>query len=218
MECVKFRSLLVEKQEGIISAEDEELLQRHLSTCRRCADDLALIGTSFEALRGARDEEAPTHYFTNLLPRIRERIETRPRLWPGLALPNWVQRFLAPGSALAVLGSNVALYILLTPSFEPSRTGLRQIVAEIPREEIDRVAESANYSTVLTRTTEPSQRIMETVSNPAEVSQHIERELVNDQLEHGHSLSIFLAGETSFEEITDEDIDSIIMRMDKTSL
>lgn len=218
MECDKFRSLLVEKQEGTISSEGESILERHLSVCDRCKEDFALIGASFDALRGALDQEVPTHYFTNLVPRIRLRIENQPRAFSGFALPVWVQRLLAPGSALAVLGSIVALYILLTPALDPSKMGLRQIVAEIPKEDIDRVTESVAYSNVLARTMEPSQRMLETLTNPAVVSQHIERELVDDQLEHGHSHSIFLAGDSPFEEIADEDVDSIIMKLDKTSL
>jgi hypothetical protein len=218
MECDTYRTLLVEKQEGTISSDNKEILERHLLTCDRCAEDFALIGASFDALRGARDEEAPTHYFTNLLPRIRRRIENQPRTFAGLAMPVWAQRFLAPGSALAVLGCIVGLYILLLPSFDPSKMGLREIVAEVPREDIDRVTESVLYSNVLTRTMEPSQRMLETLPNPAIVSQHIERELVDDQLKHGHSLSVFLAGDSPYEDIADEDIDSIIMKLNQTSL
>jgi Putative zinc-finger len=218
MECDKFRSLLVERQEGIISPEDAKTLDRHLSSCDRCRQDLALIGVSFETLRSVRDADPPTHYFTNLLPRIRQRIENRERRSFAPALPLWVQRILAPGSALGVLGSIVALYVLLTPSFDPTKTGLRQIVSEVPRDEIDRVAESASYSDVLTRTMEPSQRMLETLSNPGLVSQHIDRMLVDDQLEHGHTLSIFLAGDSPFEDIAEEDVDSIILKLDKTSL
>ena len=218
MECDAIRSLLIEKQEGTLSPEDGRTLDRHLATCDRCKEDLALIGISFEALRGARDQEPPTHYFANLLPRIRERIENEPKDFSVLFLPAWAQRILAPGSALAVLGSLVALYVLLTPSFDPSRSGLEQIVADVPREDIDRVTEEVTYTGVLTRTMEPSQRMLETMSNPSAVSQQFDRELVADQLEHGHSLTIFLAGDIPFEDIAEEDVDPVIMKLDKTSL
>ena len=218
MDCDAVRSLLIEKQEGTISPEDGKTLDRHLAACERCSEDLELIGLSFEALRGVHDDEPPTHYFTNLVPRIRERIEHQPKGFSFPVLPVWAQRILAPGSALAVLGSIVMLYILLTPSFDPSKTGLEQIVAEVPREDIDRVAEYVTYSGVLTRTMEPSQRMVETLSNPSAVSQQFDRELVDDQLEHGHSFSIFLAGDNPFEDIADEDVDPVITKLDKTSL
>jgi len=218
MDCDAARSLLIEKQEGRLSPEDGRILDRHLATCETCREDLALIGVSFEALRGVTDKEPPTHYFTNLLPRIRERIDNQPGRFSRLVMPAWVQRMLAPGSALAVLGSLVALYVLLTPSFDPTRTGLEQIIAEVPRDDIDRVTESVTNSGVLTRTMEPSQRMLETLSNPSAVSMQFDRELVDDQLEHGHSLSIFLAGDTPFEDISEEEIDPVILKLEKTSL
>jgi hypothetical protein len=95
---------------------------------------------------------------------------------------------------------------------------LRDIVSELPKEDVDGVAESVSTTTVLARTMEPSQRLMETLSNPALVSRQIERELVDDQLDHGHSLSIFLAAEHPFEDISDEDVDSVIKKLNDTSL
>ena len=218
MECDSFRPLLVEKHEGTISAENAELLDRHLATCDRCREDSDLIGTSFTALREVQDVEAPTHYFANLLPRIRQRIDEHARGPSGFPIPAWFQRLLAPGSAVAVLGSMVALYVILTPKFDPAHSGLREIVADVPRDDIDRLTEAVSYSEPLSRTLDPSQRMLEAVSNPAAVSVHFERELVDDQLAHGHSFTIFLAGESPFEDIADEDVDSIILKLDKTQL
>ena len=218
MECDKIQYLLVGFREGTLPQEEREVVERHVSTCVRCTNDLNLIDEAFESLRNVEDEEVPTHYFTNLLPRIHERLEQQPEHGSGFALPLWVQRFLAPVSAGAVVACMIGMYILFNPMADTTQFHLREIVSESPKRGYRGVAESVSSPTVLARTLEPSQRLMETLSNPALVSRQIERELVDDQLDHGHSLSIFLAAEHPFEDISDEDVDSVIKKLNDTSL
>lgn len=218
MDCDKVHLLLIEKQEGVISPDDEKRVNDHLLTCLRCVEDDRLISETFEHLRGVAEEDLPTHYFTNLLPRVRQRIDARSGSWPGIALPDWIRRVIAPASSFAVVGCMIALYVFLNPTVEPANSHLEQIVAGVPKDDLDGVAEAFSYVNVLPRTLEPSQRLLETVANPSQVSQTLERELVNDQLTHGHTVSLFLAADNSFEDITDDDVDGVIERLDKTSL
>ena len=218
MDCDKIQYLLIGLREGTVSQEEREVVERHVATCVRCTNDLNLIGEVFESLHNVEDDEVPTHYFTNLLPRIRERLEQHPEHASGFALPLWVQRFLAPVSAGVVLACMIGMYMLLNPMADTMDSHLREIVSNLPKEDIDGVAESVSSTTVLARTLEPSQRLMETLSNPALVPRQIERELVDDQLDHGHSLSIFLAAEHPFEDISDEDVDVVIKKLNDTSL
>ncbi len=218
MDCDRIQYLLVGLREGTISQEEREAVERHVATCVRCTNDLNLIDEAFESLRNVEDEDVPTHYFTNLLPRIHQRLEQQPEHASGFAMPLWVQRFLAPISAGAVLASMIGMYILFNPMADTMQSHLREIVSEIPREEIDEVAESVSYSNVLARTIDPSQRLIETISNPALVSRQIERELVDDQLANGHSPSVFLAAENPVDDVSDEDVDFVIRKLNDTSL
>jgi len=218
MDCDDIQYLLVGLREGTISAGEREIVDRHVATCARCTYDLKLIDEAFESLRNVENDEVPNHYFTNLLPRIRQRLEQKPEHGLRFVLPLWVQRVLAPVSAGAVLACLIGLYVLFNPVADTMQFQLREIVSELPKEEIDGVAESVSYSNALARPLEPSQRLMETISNPSQVSQHIERELIDDQLSHGHSLSIFLAAEHPFEDISDEDVDFVIKKLNDTSL
>jgi hypothetical protein len=218
MDCDRIQYLLVELREGTISQEEREVVERHVATCVRCTEDLKLIDQAFEALRNVEDEEVPTHYFTNLLPRIQERLDRRPAHASGFALPLWLQRFLAPVSAGAVLACMIGTYILFNPMADTMQSHLREMVSELPKEDIDEVTESVSYANVLARTMDPSQRLMETISNPALVSRQIERELVNDQLDHGHSPSILLPAENPLDDVNDEDVDSVIRKLNDTSL
>ena len=217
-DCDRVHPLLIEKQEGVISPDDEKRVNDHLFTCRQCAENERLIRETFDQLRGVEEEQLPTHYFTNLLPKVRQRIETRSGRLPGLALPDWIRRMIAPASSFAVVACMVALYVFLNPAVEPSNPHLKQIVADFPKEDLDGVVEALSYATVLPRTTEPSQRLLETLANPSQVSQSFERELVTDHLTRGHSVSLFLAADNSFEDITDDDVDGVIERLEKTSL
>ncbi len=218
MDCDRIQYLLVGLREGTISQEEREVVDRHVATCVRCTNDLNLIDEAFESLRTVEDEEVPTHYFTNLLPRIRQRLEQQPEHALGFALPLWMQRFLAPISAGVVLACMIGTYILFNPMADTMQSHLREIVSELPKEEIDEVAESVSYSNLLARTMDPTQRLMETLSNPALVFRQIERELVDDQLDRGHSPSIFLATENPLEDVSDEDVDSVIRKLNDTSL
>lgn len=216
MDCDKIHPLLTEMQEGTISPEEKKLVESHLAACVHCTQDFKLIGEVFNVLLDVRSEEPPSHYFSNLLPRIRHRIEGRERM--RFFLPAWVQRYLAPASTFAILGSLVGLYVLLNPMTDTAQFPLRQIVSELPKDEIEGVAESMSYSAALTRAMEPSQRLLETMSNPSLLSLGIERTLVDDEVNHGHRLSISLAADNSFEDISDEEVDSVIQKLDASSL
>ncbi|HTY10775.1 MAG TPA: zf-HC2 domain-containing protein [Bacteroidota bacterium] len=218
MDCDKIQGLLVGLREGTISQEEREIVERHTAACPQCTADLTLIDEALEALRNVADDTVPNHYFTNLLPRVRARIEQDSRKRIPIAFPAWLQRFLAPASAGAVLASMIGMYFLFSPMAD-TQFALREIVSDLPKDEIEGVAESVTSAGVLARATEPSQRLEETLANPTAVTRRIERELVDDQLNHGHSLSIFLAAENPFEDIIEnDDVDSIIKKLNDTSL
>lgn len=218
MDCDKYRHLLVEMEEGTIGAEDRKRVELHLTTCDRCKEDLALIGEAFATLRNVQTEDAPTHYFTNLLPRIRQRIDEGAGRMPGLVVPAWLTRVLAQVSAAGVVAFIVMLYVLLGPATDSMQTHLQQIVSQLPKEEIEGMAESTTYSPILTKALEPPQKLSESISNFVQVSRRIERELADDEVDHGHRMSILLAADNSFEDINDDNVDSIINKLNDTSL
>jgi len=218
MKCDEISPLLVELKEGTISVENQALAEQHIATCAKCTADLVMIGGAFETLRLSGDEEVPTHYFTNLLPRVRRRIDERNAKKFGFALPEWAQRMIAPASAIGVVVSMVALFVLLNPTYDTTQSHLMQIVSQFPREEIEVAVDMANYPPVIARTSELHRGIMEMLPNPSQVSRQLERQLLDDEVNHGHRLSTFLAAGISFEDINDEEVDSIIDRLKDTTL
>ncbi len=218
MKCDETSPLLVELKEGTISVENRALAERHLATCAKCSADLVLISGAFEALRVSVDEEVPTHYFTNLLPRVRQRLDERNAKKFGFALPEWARRIIAPASAIGVVVSMVALFTLLNPTYDTTQSHLLQIVSQFPKDEIEEVVDMANNSPVIARTSELHRTILEMLPNPSQVSRQLERQFLDDEVSHGHRLSTFLAADISFEDINDEEVDSIIDRLKDTTL
>ena len=218
MKCDEISPLLVELKEGTISVENQALAEQHIATCAKCRADLVLIGRAFEALRTSVDEEVPTHYFTNLLPRVRRRLDERDVKKFGFVLPEWAQRMIAPASAIGVVISMVALFVLLNPTYDTTQSHLMQIVSQFPKDEIEGVVDMANYSPVIARTSELHRGILEMLPNPSQVSRQLERQFLDDEVNHGHRMSTFLAAGISFEDINDEEVDSIIDRLKDTTL
>ena len=218
MKCDEISPLLVELKEGTISVENQTLAEQHIATCAKCRADLVLIGGAFEALRVSVDEEVPTHYFTNLLPRVRQRLDERDVKKFGFALPEWAQRMVAPASAIGVIISMAALFVFLNPTYDTTQSHLMQIVSQFPKDEIEGVVDMANYSPVIARTSEIHRGILEMSPNPSQVSRQLERQFLDDEVNHGHRLSTFLAADITFEDINDDEVDSIIDRLTETTL
>lgn len=218
MKCDEISPLLVELKEGTISVDNKGLAEQHIATCAKCRADLVMIGRAFEALRVGVDEEVPTHYFANLLPRVRQRLDERDVKKFNFALPEWIQRMIAPASAIGVVISFVALFVLLNPTYDTAQSNLIQIVSQFPKDEIDGVVDMANYSPVVARTGELHRGILEMMPNPSQLSRQLERRLLDDEVNHDHRLSTFLAADITFEDINDEEVDSIIDRLKDTTL
>ena len=218
MKCDEIRPLLIELKEGTISVENKVLTEQHIATCADCRADILLIGTAFETLRDSVDDDVPNHYFTNLLPLIRARLDRRDTKKFGFAVPEWAQRLIAPTSAIGVVISIAALFVLLNPTYETTQSYLTQIVSQSPKDEIEDIVDMANYSPVIARTSDLHRGILEMLPNPLQVSRRLEQQLLDDEVNHGHRLSTFLAADVSFEDINDDEVDSIIDRLKDTAL
>ena len=218
MKCDEISPLLLELVEGIISPGNRLLVDQHVRTCTRCTADLALIGKAFETLQTSAAEEVPSHYFTNLLHRVRRRIDEQPSEKFGFTFPEWAQRLLAPVSAIGVVASFVALYVLLNPANDSMEFQLTQIVSQFPKEDIEAVVDMANYSPVIARTAELHRGVLEMLPNPSLVTRQLDRQLVDDEFNYGDRLSTFLAADITFEDIDDDEVESIIDRLNEPTL
>jgi hypothetical protein len=99
MKCRSIQPLLDEYVSGTLPENDREGVRAHLAACARCSADLRMI----ERFRKETVREAEwtpsTVYFSSIVPRVREKIESR----KGRLGPAWAVRFVLPAAAVVVL-------------------------------------------------------------------------------------------------------------------
>lgn len=83
MNCREYQDQLIEYLDGTLLKEEAEAVQSHLSRCQACQKEEEVL---LALLSGARAPlpEPPELFWTNFLPRVRERISSRPEPWHRL--------------------------------------------------------------------------------------------------------------------------------------
>jgi len=113
-ECNKLRALLPEYAEGKLSPEDKGRVERHLSSCDRCAQEVEDLRAVLQSLRSVGSEEAPE----NLVPRVQRSV--RQSATEGKPTPAFWARLAVPAAVLTgVIAVSFALYAPKQPTFVP---------------------------------------------------------------------------------------------------
>jgi anti-sigma factor RsiW len=202
--------MLAEYHEGTISSADRALVEGHLAGCPDCRRLSESVAHGFAMLHRENTFTVPEQYFVNLLPNIRRRME-EPRVgWLFPAFPLSVQRFLAPVSAVAIVVCMVGLYALLSAPPADTSVALRELVAQVPREELSGMAESP---IVLT---EPASHLRdwEFSSDPTLASGQIGKQLFAEEIESGSSIAV----DAVLENLTEDEVASVLQRFTETTI
>jgi hypothetical protein len=215
MKCNDIEHLLVEMAEGSIATAEKDLSELHLMSCPDCQTKLASLREVFSSLREVSDEEVPTHYFTNFLPRLRQKIEENREVKFSFT-PLWIGKFASPVTVFLIILSLTGLFRL----FQPSENGspLREIIGQETFEEI--VALSSTNSEIVFPIHESllHDRTLEMLPNSQRVENLLHRKIFSD----AHFLSDTEPGILNYEylltEITDEDADILLTRLNDQSI
>lgn len=105
---------LMDYVEGNISSRQKAEVESSLSKSPQMQNDLELIQSALNDLRNIPIEDVPPHYFTNFLPRLRQRLDSGNVHLPFL-IPDWFRFFSAP----AVVSVFVISIVLMYQSFRP---------------------------------------------------------------------------------------------------
>jgi len=102
------------------------LARQHLSECQDCSSEVRALTELREIMDAQNVSQPPSHYFLNLLPRIRSRIGTRaePRLFRSILSSRWV----LPLAAMALM---VSLFVSTSTLMNVSQTG-DHLISKIP--------------------------------------------------------------------------------------
>lgn len=163
--------LLAEYCEGSLPEDRRAEVDRHLAECAACRNDLALIRSAFGALQDEPELGVPEHYFTNLVPKIRQRIERGKTRGGVFAFPAWISNALRPLAAALVLAGVAGLFRLLGPAAPVSP--LEELVSQVPATDVDSLVAYFSDANDLLHGSETQQRIVESAPNPALVSDRL---------------------------------------------
>ncbi len=88
MNCKKINALLVDYLEGVLAARQGEAIEKHLSQCERCREDLSLIEKVREELVSLEAADAGDEFWQNFNRKLSQKLaaEEAPTSHPGFNL------------------------------------------------------------------------------------------------------------------------------------
>jgi hypothetical protein len=121
MECHDIRKNLSAYLEGMVSPEDQELIDQHLASCRACSTALYELNRTGEVLKNLKEVEPPPWMTQKIMARVREEAESKRGFIQKLFYPLHIK---VPLEAFAtVLIAVVAVYVF--KAVEPEMKGLQ---------------------------------------------------------------------------------------------
>lgn len=130
--------LLIEYAEGSLPAERRVEVETMLRRSPELQQELEFIQSAFVGLQHVSAEKVPEHYFTNFLPRLRQKIDSGEErsYWN---LPRLIQSLMAPAAVIAIIFSLISVYL----SFEPEQTQspVYPLVNQLEQNELNAIGE-----------------------------------------------------------------------------
>lgn len=130
MTCSEVRNALPEYAGKKVTAGEREIIERHLSTCPACREELNALDRLTDNLRRIAPSVPSPAYWSGLLPRIREHLDNDRR--PGFT--GRLIQILAPVAAVVVL--IVVLFRVFLPEGTPRNENLAGIISGLQSEEL----------------------------------------------------------------------------------
>ena len=121
MECQDIRKNLSAYREGMVSPEEQELIEQHLASCRSCSAALYELNRAGEVVKNLKEVEPPPWMKQRIMARVREEAEPKKGILQKLFYPLHIK---VPLEAFAtVLIAVVAVYVF--KSVEPQMKDLQ---------------------------------------------------------------------------------------------
>jgi hypothetical protein len=136
MNCIDVKYLLPELIEDKLSSEDKIIVLRHLDNCRTCSAEYQKIVELYARLEKDSTVDPPESYWNNLIPRIRKRIDSKPKsIFEG-----FFAKVLIPAAAgLLALLVVIHIYSVDTVKVKPvfsNQIELNSIINEITTKDV----------------------------------------------------------------------------------
>ncbi len=214
MKCRDMEYLLVELADGTITADDRKEAEMHLRSCASCTADAAVLRSTLTALLGETEAPPPAHYFTNLLPTIRLRLEHESRSW-HIAAPMWLNTVLAPFTVTVMAVIVVGLFHVLEPTEEFSP--LNNIIGQVSTEDIAVLASGESDTFDSDGGSAANGKILDMFPNAISAAEKMKIEFLANELPVLQTDVTILNDDTMLDELDDDAVSQVLNRMNNGS-
>jgi anti-sigma factor RsiW len=202
---------LIDYLENVLEEPERRRIADHLDICEECRADMETIASVLSGLRSAPVDAPPKAYFTNFLPRLRERLvkkQTRQSAW-----------YLRAGFFAAPAISLMILIFLFSKAPELDRSSvaeanLRPIISNLSSDDIAEVMGTQVHGETLSETENTS--VYNTVIKKQYSVKNVVKSAIDDK-----SVSPAL-NETDYqsviESLNDRQVDNILARLKERTL
>ncbi|MEW5799480.1 MAG: hypothetical protein AB1728_10805 [Bacteroidota bacterium] len=128
--------LLIDYAEGTLDETGRKRVEQELKKSHQLRTDLDILRSTLDHLQHQDEENVPSHYFSNFLPRLRERLDEK-RVFNRFTIPLWLQKIAVPVSTTVIIFSMIGLYNLLMP--DTSLQVLSSIVRETEQADVEQM-------------------------------------------------------------------------------
>jgi hypothetical protein len=200
---------LIDYVEGNISFEQKVEIESLLRKSPQMQNELALMQTVFNELRNTSDEIVPTHYFSNFLPRLRERLESG-KVHVPMFIPEWIRFFAVPSIVSVIVVSIGIMYQSFKP--EELRSPIYSMVMDMERTEVNSIVDEttnfeSNYGIIRN-----IENLVGDIANAAVVDSKLTEDLLV------LDVSSYQSEHELFSDMGDKEIEQVIDRLDNPSV
>jgi hypothetical protein len=200
---------LIDYVEGSISPKQKIEIESLIQQSPKMQNELDLIQTALNELQNISDEEVPAQYFTNILPRLRERLDSR-TVHLSMFMPGWSHLF---SSSLAV--SLIVFSIgIMYRSFQPEElhSPIYSMVNDMERTEINSIIDETTEFGSNSGIIRSIENFVGDISNAG----IIESKLTEDLLVL--DVTSYQSDHELLSDMGDKEIEQVLDRLDKPSV
>jgi hypothetical protein len=129
------QEMLIDYADGTIDESRKIIIESELKRSPELSQELQLIKDTFIRLDKIEESDVPTHYFSNFLPRLNEKLQNK-KTTIELLYPAWLRMMAVPTVALVIIAGIIGMYLILQPpNYKSSLYSAMQAVEQERSEE-----------------------------------------------------------------------------------
>jgi len=208
----ELKILLVEYAEGALDSSRKKVVEEQLKDSAELRRELQLIQNAFAQLLAVEGQQAPPHYFSNFLPRLREKLSHK-RIGFWEAIPLRLKRSWVPAGAVLLIGIGIGLYYLLNPA--RGHQQLYEIVKEINQTDLDDVISNESLADSEPLFTTNVENVVRTALVESDFSRNI---LESEVLASGSLYDNVVNDGQILSQLDDDEVEIILSKLNSNSV